>query len=107
MQESVDRAKLVHKGIPVVDDATIDWLEKASALYKLLMPKLNLELSTEFRNASAENGFELWMEVDQPEGGPSSRRPRLPPDQRHPTACAHILRGFRSDLPIRNPFGNS
>ena len=29
-------------------------------LYRMLVPKLNLDLSKEFRNSAPDNGFELW-----------------------------------------------
>ena len=64
MLESVNRAKAISKGL-VIDDVTMEWSEKAGALYKLLLPKLNIDLSTEYRNAASENGFELWRLINR------------------------------------------
>ena len=60
MKDTIERAKDVNKNVAVVDDVTMDWQAKANDLYKLLLPKLNLELSTELRHITVDNGFELW-----------------------------------------------
>ena len=36
---------------------------KADALYKLLMPRLNVALATEFRQIGSSNGFELYRQI--------------------------------------------
>ena len=41
-------------------DPSVNFHEKADALYKLLMPKLSVSLSTELRQVGTPNGFELF-----------------------------------------------
>ena len=47
-------------GVAPFDPALGDYATKAVTLYRLLVPKLNFDLSTEFRNSAPDNGFELW-----------------------------------------------
>ena len=47
-------------GEDAFEPALFEYAAKASTLFKLLVPKLNLDLSTDFRNAAPDNGFELW-----------------------------------------------
>ena len=56
---TVGRARAANNGVGPID-ALFDYPAKASVLYRMLVPKLNLDLSTEFRNSSPDNGFELW-----------------------------------------------
>ena len=55
----IDRATKANKGQAPVD-YLFDFATKAATLYRMLVPKLNLDLSTEFRNSAPDNGFELW-----------------------------------------------
>ena len=59
LRPTVDRARAAHNGTDPVDDL-FDYSAKGLILYRMLVPKLNLDLSTEFRNSSPDNGFELW-----------------------------------------------
>ena len=56
---TVNRARVVNKGVGPVDEL-FDYAAKASVLYRMLVPTLNLDSSTEFRNSSPDNGLELW-----------------------------------------------
>ena len=56
---TVDRARTANSGTDPVEEF-FDYAAKGSILYRMLVPKLNLDLSTEFRNSSPDNGFELW-----------------------------------------------
>ena len=42
---------------------SFDFLGKADALYKLLMPRLSTALATELRQVGATNGFELFRKL--------------------------------------------
>ena len=53
-------AMKANDGIAPFDPALVDYATKAVTLYRLLVPKLNFDLSTEFRNSAPDNGFELW-----------------------------------------------
>ena len=55
----VGRARAANNGVEPVEEL-FDYSAKASVPYRMLVPKLNLDLSTEFRNSSRDNGFELW-----------------------------------------------
>ena len=46
-------------------DASFNFYEKSDALYKLLMPKLSVSLSTELRQVGTPNGFELFRLLTQ------------------------------------------
>ena len=46
-----------------VDADMFEFATKSDTLYKLLMPRLNLSLSTEFRQIGTSNGFELFRKV--------------------------------------------
>ena len=46
-----------------VDPHQFEFSLKSDVLYKLLMPRLNLSLSTEFRQIGSTNGFELFRKV--------------------------------------------
>ena len=46
-------------------DASFNFFEKSDALYKLLMPKLSVSLSTELRQVGTPNGFELFRLLTQ------------------------------------------
>ena len=59
MSGIVERAVKANKGQPPID-VLLDFLAKAATLYRMLVPKLNLDLSTEFRNSAPDNGFEPW-----------------------------------------------
>ena len=53
-------AKKANDDTAPFDPAHADYAAKAVTLYRLLVPKLNFDLSTEFRNSAPDNGFELW-----------------------------------------------
>ena len=57
---TVDRACAANHGTDPSDAGIFDYSAKASVLYRMLVPELNLDLSIEFRNSSPDNGFELW-----------------------------------------------
>ena len=57
---TADRALSANHGTDPIDESLFDCQGKASVLYRMLVPKLNLDLSTEFRNPSPDNRFELW-----------------------------------------------
>ena len=59
LRPTVDRARAANNGTDPVDEL-FDYSAKGSILYRMLVPKLNLDLSTEFRNSSPDNDFELW-----------------------------------------------
>ena len=59
LEATVVRARQANSGLEPVEEF-FDYAAKGSILYRMLVPKLNLELSTEFRNSSPDNGFELW-----------------------------------------------
>ena len=59
MSGVIERAAKANKGQPPVDPL-FDFVTKAATLYRMLVPKLNLDLSTEFRNSAPDSGFELW-----------------------------------------------
>ena len=60
LRGTIRRAVEANKDQPIFDVDTFDFLGKAVILYRLIAPKLNLELSTKFRNSSPDNGIELW-----------------------------------------------
>ena len=53
-----------------IDESLFDYQGKASVLYRMLVPKLNLDLSTEFRNSPPDNRFELWRLLNRKLGPP-------------------------------------
>ena len=53
-------ARKANNFVDPFDPATVDYGTKAVTLYRILIPKLNFDLSTEFRNSAPDNGFELW-----------------------------------------------
>jgi hypothetical protein len=55
-----DKAKKANHNTELFDPATVDYSNKAITLYRILIPKLNFDLSTEFRNSAPDNAFELW-----------------------------------------------
>ena len=55
------KAKKANNGVEPFNPATVDYVTKAVSLYRILIPKLTLDLSTEFRNSASDNGFELWQ----------------------------------------------
>ena len=56
---TVGRARAANNGVEPVEELS-DYSAKASVLHRMLVLKLNLDLSTEFRNSSPDGGFELW-----------------------------------------------
>ena len=52
-------AKKANNHVEPFDPATVDYATKAVTLYRILIPKLNFDSSTEFRNSAPDNGFEL------------------------------------------------
>ena len=42
------------------DPSFVHYAVKAVTFYRMFAPKLNFDLSTEFRNSATDNGFELW-----------------------------------------------
>ena len=52
-------AKKANNHVEPFDPATVDYATKAVTLYRILIPKPNFDLSTEFRNSTPDNGFEL------------------------------------------------
>ena len=59
MSGIIERAAKANKGQPPADPL-FDFIRKAATLYRMVVPKLNLDLSTEFRNSAPDSGFELW-----------------------------------------------
>jgi hypothetical protein len=57
LRETIRRAVEANKDQPIFDVGTFDFPGKAVILYRLIAPKLNLELSTEFRNSPPDNGI--------------------------------------------------
>ena len=49
-----------HTGAEPVSAFYFDFSLNCDILYKLLMPRLNVELATEFRQMGSANGCELW-----------------------------------------------
>ena len=64
MEPTLKRAAEAAGGVPPFEAAFFDFPSKANHLYKILAPKLNVDLSTEFRNSAADNGFELWRQQE-------------------------------------------
>ena len=60
LRETIRRAVEANNDQPIFDVATFDFPGKAVTLYRLIAPRLNLKLSTEFRNSSPDNGIEMW-----------------------------------------------
>ena len=60
MSGIIARATKANSGVEPTSDVVFDFPGTASTLYRMLVPKLNLDLSTEFRNSAPDNGFELW-----------------------------------------------
>ena len=57
LRETIRRAVDANNDQLIFDVDTFDFPGKAVSLYQLIAPKLNLELSTEFRNSSPDNGI--------------------------------------------------
>ena len=56
----------IEKRPPALDHFLFKFEEKADALYKLVMPRLAVDLATEFRQIGGEsNGFELFRKLTQ------------------------------------------
>ena len=53
-------AKKANGNVDPFDPSAVDYATKAVTVYRLLVPKLNFDLSVEFRNSAPDNGFELW-----------------------------------------------
>ena len=66
MNGVIERAAKANKGVSPISEMMFDFPGKAATLYRMLVPKLNLDLSTEFRNSAPDNGFEL-LETPQQE----------------------------------------
>ena len=60
LRDTIEKAKKANDDQDIFDIDVFDFPGKAIALYRLIAPKLNLELSTEFRNSSPDTGIELW-----------------------------------------------
>ena len=60
MDDVFQKAKKANHDIEPFDPATVDYATKAVTLYRILTPKMNFDLSTEFLNSAPDNGFELW-----------------------------------------------
>ena len=60
MDDVYEKAKKANNDVEPHDPATVDYVTKALTLYRILIPKFNFDLSTEFRNSAPDNGFELW-----------------------------------------------
>ena len=60
MRDTILRGVEANKENAIFDVDSFDFPGKAITLYRLTAPKLNMDLSTEFRNSSPDNGFELW-----------------------------------------------
>ena len=60
MRDVFEKARDTNGGEEPFEPALFEYAAKASTLYKLLVPKLNFDLSTEFRNTASDNGLELW-----------------------------------------------
>ena len=54
MRGIIERAKKANAGVGPIDDLLLDFLGKAATLYRMLVPKLNLDLFTEFKNSSPD-----------------------------------------------------
>ena len=61
MSEVFRKAKEASRGEDPYDHMLFDYPATALTLYRMLVPKLNFDLSTEFHNSVPENGFELWQ----------------------------------------------
>ena len=60
MAAIVGRAITAAGGVFLFDPVIFDYAGKCATLYRMLVPKLDIELATEFRNSAPDNGFELW-----------------------------------------------
>ena len=60
MNDVFVKARDANGGVAPFEPAFFEYAAKTSTLYKLFVPKLNFDLSTEFRNSAPNNGFELW-----------------------------------------------
>ena len=60
MNPIISWAKKANDDPPICDVDSFDFPGKAITLYRLIAPKQNMDISTEFRNSSPDNGFELW-----------------------------------------------
>ena len=68
--EVIKLVKLVNHGQCQVDTWEFDVDTKTDTLYKLLMPRLPLELATHFRRVGSTNGVELYKRVVRKIGPP-------------------------------------
>ena len=59
MSGIMERAIKANQGVSPASDHLFDFPGKAATLYRMLVPKVNLDWSTEFRNSALDNGFEL------------------------------------------------
>ena len=73
INESFVKAKGANNDIDPFDPSFVDYASEVVTRYRILVPKLNFDLSTEFRHSLPDNGFELWLflirRLDPPEGG--------------------------------------
>ena len=60
MSEMFVKAKDANAGVEPFHPFLFDYPAMSSTLYRMTMPKLNFDLSTEFRNSAPDNVFELW-----------------------------------------------
>ena len=83
------KAKRANSDIDLFDPSFVDYASKAVTLYRILVPKLKFDLSTEFRNSSLDNGFEMWRL--------SSRK--LDPRGRMSSSISRMISGSMPRLP--------
>ena len=100
MEPLLIAATKANDGVAPFDPALVDYGTKAVTLYRILVPKLNFDLSTEFRNSAPDNGFELWRLLQRKLDPPRADVEFHLVNERHPQAYPHIVRELRPDCPI-------